>query len=70
MATTIPTDKARQGRWGRHVLLILIIALLLTGVVWVAVEIYGESTDRDAPGNISVIVAPSDPSSGAGFAVA
>ena len=41
MAKIIPTDKARQGHWGRHVLLILIVALLLTAVVWAAVAIYG-----------------------------
>ena len=47
MAKIIPTDKARQGHWGRHVLLILIVALLLTAVVWAAVAIYGEAIEGD-----------------------
>jgi hypothetical protein len=50
---TIPTDKARQGRRGWHVLLILICALLLAAVAWFAVEFYGKSiepaADQPAP---------------------
>ena len=34
MTKTIPTDKARQGQRGRHVLIILVAALLLAMVVW------------------------------------
>ena len=41
MPTIIPTNKARQGHWGRHLLLILIGALLVTAVVWTAAALYG-----------------------------
>ncbi len=43
MPKTVPTDKARQGRRGWHVLLVLICALLLAAVAWLAVEYYGKS---------------------------
>ena len=29
MSKTVSTDKARQGHWGRHVLVVLVAALLL-----------------------------------------
>ena len=45
----ISTDKARQGRSGRHVLMILVAALLLAAVAWGAAEFYG------------VAIAPSQP---------
>jgi hypothetical protein len=38
----IPAEKARQGRWGMQVLLILVCALILAGIVWFGLEIYGE----------------------------
>jgi hypothetical protein len=34
--------KAKQGRWGGRVLLILVCGLILAGIVWVGLEIYGE----------------------------
>lgn len=60
MAKIIPTDKARQGHWGRHVLVILVVALLLTAIVWVAVGIFGEADDSDAPRATSAVTAPSE----------
>ena len=45
----IPEDKARQGRWGRHGLRILIAALLLAFVAWGIAEIYGEMIDTNTP---------------------
>ena len=45
----IPEDKARQGRWGRHGLRILIAALLLAFVAWGIAEIYGEMIDSNTP---------------------
>jgi hypothetical protein len=45
---TIPTDRARQGKWGRHVLLVLLGALALAAVAWLGVELYGESIDPPA----------------------
>jgi len=49
MVKTIPTDKARQGHRGRHVLRILIAALLLAFVAWGVAEIYGEMIKTNAP---------------------
>jgi hypothetical protein len=42
MIKIIPENKARQGRWGRHGLRILIAALLLAFAAWGIAEIYGE----------------------------
>jgi hypothetical protein len=49
MAKIIPTDKARQGHWGRHLLLILVTALILVMIVWGLVEVYGELIEPDQP---------------------
>jgi hypothetical protein len=49
MARIIPTDKARQGHWGRHLLLILVTALILVMIVWGLVEIYGRMIEPDQP---------------------
>ena len=46
MNKTIPTNKARQGGWGWHVLIILIAAMLLAFAVWGGVYFYGESIDN------------------------
>jgi len=40
--TDLPPVKARQGRLGRPVLIVLIVALLLAMAVWWGVEIFGE----------------------------
>ncbi|GLS30588.1 hypothetical protein SAMN04488498_10395 [Mesorhizobium albiziae] len=50
MTKTIPTDKARQGRWGSQVLVVLIAALVLAAGAWAIAEIYGEATDPQNPG--------------------
>lgn len=42
----IPADKARQGRWGWRVLIVLIAGLLLAFAVWGGVYFYGESIDN------------------------
>ncbi|HMM63139.1 MAG TPA: hypothetical protein PKD01_03360 [Mesorhizobium sp.] len=42
MVKIVPQDKARQGRRGRHVLIILIAGLALALAAWGAVEFYGE----------------------------
>ena len=49
MAKIIPENEARQGRWGRHGLRILIAALLLVFVAWAIAEIYGELIDTNTP---------------------
>ncbi len=50
MAEKISTNKARQGRWGAHVLLVLVVGLALAGVVWLGLEFYGEAIDADSTG--------------------
>jgi hypothetical protein len=49
MTKIIPTDKARQGHWGRHLLLILLTALVLVVIVWGLVEVYGRMIEPDQP---------------------
>jgi len=45
----VSTSKARQGRSGRRVLLILFVALALAAAAWGVAEIYG------------IVIAPSQP---------
>ena len=49
MSKIVSTDKARQGHRGRHVLIVLVAALLLAAVAWGVAEFYG------------VAIAPSQP---------
>ena len=49
MSKTVSTDKARQGHWGRHLLTVLVAALLLAVVAWAVAELYG------------IAIAPSQP---------
>jgi hypothetical protein len=48
MPERIPTNKARQGRWGFQVLIVLVVALALAAVVWVGLEFYGEAIDTQS----------------------
>jgi hypothetical protein len=48
MEKIVSTDKARQARWGRPVLIVLIVGLLLAMGVWVGVETWGEHIDAPA----------------------
>ena len=48
MVERIPTNKARQGRWGSQVLVVLVVALALAGAVWLGLEFYGEAIDADS----------------------
>lgn len=50
MAEKIPTNKARQGRWGAHVLVVLVVGLALAGAVWLGLEFYGEAIDTQSTG--------------------
>lgn len=45
----IEPEKARQGRWGWHVLTILVVGLILAVLVWLGVEFYGEQIDQPQP---------------------
>ena len=49
MSKTVSTDKARQGHWGRHLLIVLIAALLLAALAWGAAEIYGAAIAPSQP---------------------
>jgi len=50
MPERIPTNKARQGRWGVQVLIVLVVGLALAGAVWLGLEFYGESIDTQSLG--------------------
>jgi len=45
MLNPVPTDKARQGRRGVQVLLVLVIALLLAMGAWWVAEYYGAAIE-------------------------
>jgi hypothetical protein len=38
----VPTKDARHARWGMPVLLVLVCGLILAGIAWLGVEIYGQ----------------------------
>jgi ferric-dicitrate binding protein FerR (iron transport regulator) len=45
----LPATEAKQGRMGRRVLAMLIVALALTAIVWALAEIWGGQTTQTAP---------------------
>lgn len=53
----IDGDKARQGRWGAQVLIVLVCGLLLAAIAWFIAEQYGEVIEepatQTAPGGAS-----------------
>ena len=49
MRKIISTDKARQGRWGSHVLMVLAVGLLLAAVAWGIAEFYGIAIEPSQP---------------------
>lgn len=49
MPERLDPQRARQGRKGRPVLVILIVALVLVAIAWGAAEIFGEATDPANP---------------------
>jgi hypothetical protein len=51
----IPANKAKQGRQGTQVFLVLVVGLVLAGAVWLGLEFFGEAIDTqsaDQPGGI------------------
>jgi hypothetical protein len=58
MAKTIPEQRARQGRWGWHAFLILVIGLVLAFIIWGFVEIYGKAIEPPGGGTVGLIDAP------------
>lgn len=56
MTKIIPEEKAKQGRLGRPVLIVLVCALILAMFAWAGVEMWGEQIDATAvqePGQVS-----------------
>lgn len=53
MDKTISAEKAKQGRSGRQVLLVLVCALLLAMAVWYGAEFYGSMIAADEPNAIT-----------------
>jgi hypothetical protein len=49
MTKIVSTDKARQGRWGRRVLIVLVAGLLLSAVAWAIAELYGTAIEPSQP---------------------
>ncbi len=49
MDDKVPPKKARQGREGFPVLLVLVISLVLAGIIWIFVEAYGIFLDEGQP---------------------
>lgn len=49
MAKEITPQKARQGRRGSRVLLILIVSIILALLAWWGAEIYGEKIAKESP---------------------
>ncbi|WP_274423121.1 hypothetical protein [Chelativorans sp. YIM 93263] len=49
MNDKMPRKKARQGREGFPILLVLIASLVMAGIVWAIVEIYGVVIDENQP---------------------
>jgi hypothetical protein len=45
----LPATEAKQGRMGRRVLAVLIVALALTAIVWALAEIWGRQATQTAP---------------------
>lgn len=45
MAKVVTEERARQGRRGSQVLVVLVVALVLAMVAWFIAEKYGESID-------------------------
>lgn len=47
MTKIVPEEKARQGRWGRQVLVVLIAGLVLAFIAWGLVELYGRAIEPE-----------------------
>lgn len=58
MPTIIPEEKARQGRWGRRVLIILIAGLLLAFIAWGLAEIFGKAIEPPGGGTVGALKSP------------
>lgn len=52
MTKTVPAEKAKQGRTGRQVLLVLVCALILASLAWYGAEFYGDVISPETPQTI------------------
>ena len=55
---TATATEARQGRYGKRVLTVLVSALVLTMVAWGVAEFWGESIDTDPTASASTAPDP------------
>lgn len=68
--TSLPTDKARQGRSGKPVLIILVCSLVLLAIIFVGLGFYGTSLPDEnlgpetATGAVTPPAAPAENASG------
>lgn len=51
MSKIIDAQKARQGRRGRQVLVVLVVGLILAGIAWGGVAVYGHYLQTPATDN-------------------
>ena len=61
----VSTDRARQGKAGRPVLLVLISALVLVAIAWFAAEMFGQSIDPE-PDNAPAPSTQTEPAGNSG----
>lgn len=54
----VSPEKARQGREGKPVLIVLLVSLAAAVVVWILVEIFGSVIAPDVPSNSEGSVPP------------
>lgn len=59
--TVIEPEKARQGRNGPRILIVLVCGLLLALLVWWGVEIFGEAIAPEEPIGAAPTEAPATP---------
>ncbi len=55
---TETATEARQGRYGKPVLMVLVGGMVLALLAWGGVEIWGESIDKDVKPNVSTKTDP------------
>lgn len=47
----VATEKARQGRWGWQILMVLVGGLMLAAIAWYGAEFFGEAIETPATQN-------------------
>jgi hypothetical protein len=59
MARQIPNEKAKQGRTGFPVLMVLVAALVLAMLAWAGAELFGDAIEPDNPSGQPATTQPS-----------